>query len=138
MKKIILIIFSVLFLISCKKTHFSPEGPTDVRIRNLTSDQIFYQVSVKTSDNEGDKAILGDIEPGKESEYSRFTMAFIDIEVSAKVDIKGSLETFSTGPVDFTYLQFVGQDKITYEVNIDDMNAKKLKITNRIHESRIK
>lgn len=138
MKKIILIIVSVVFLISCKKAEFSPEGPTDVRIRNLTSDQIFYQVSVKTSDKEGDTGILGDINPGKESAYSRFTKAFIDIEVSVKINIKGTLQTFSTGPVDFTYLQYVGQDKITYEVNIVDMNAKKLKITNRIHESKIK
>ena len=138
MKKIILITVSVLFLISCKKTEFSPEGPTDVRIRNLTPDQIFYQVSVKTSDNEGDTGVLGDVGPGKESEYSRFTKAFIDIEVSAKINIKGSLETFSTGPVDFTYLQYVGKDKITYEVNIVDLNAKKLKITNRIPESGIK
>jgi hypothetical protein len=137
MKKLILIIISVLFLISCKKSEFSPEGPTDVRIRNLTSDHIFYQVEVKTSDNEGDTGILGDINPGKVSEYSRFSKAYIDIELSAKINVKGSLETFSTGPVDFTYLQYVGQDKITYEVEITDMDARKLKITNRIHESAI-
>ena len=37
-------------LLACKKKEFSPEGPTDVRIRNI-SDLTFEEVIVKTSEN---------------------------------------------------------------------------------------
>jgi hypothetical protein len=133
MKKIILLILSVIVISSCKKTEFSPEGPTDVRVKNLT-DMTFHEVTVTTSDLEGDTKTLGDITSGGYSEYSRVTKAYIEIEISAKVNIDGSMVTFSTGAVDFTYLHYIGQDRVTFVVYISDMAGRKLKINNRIIE----
>jgi hypothetical protein len=36
MKKLIVISFILLTVLACKKKEFSPEGPTDVRVRNLS------------------------------------------------------------------------------------------------------
>lgn len=133
MKKLFLLILSVIIISACKKTEFSPEGPTDVRVMNLT-DMTLHDVTVITSDEEGDKGTLGDITPGGYSEYSRFKKAYIDIEISAKVKIDDSMVTFSTGAVDYTYLHYIGQDRVTFVVYISDMAGKKLKIKNRIIE----
>src|SRR5450759_943490 len=102
MKKIIVISFILLAVLACKKKHFSPEGPTDVRIRNI-SDQAFSEVVVSTSENAGDTIALGNIPSGSVSEYSRFKKAYPKAEISAKINIGGTLVKFSTGAVDYTY-----------------------------------
>ena len=121
MKKIIIISFILLAVLACKKKHFSPEGPTDVRIRNI-SDQVFSEVVVSTSENAGDTIALGNIPSGSVSEYSRFKKAYPKAEISAKINIGGTLVKFSTGVVDYTYMQYIGQDRITYEVILDTDN----------------
>ena len=50
MKKLVTVFLILLSLLACKKKEFSPEGPTDVRIRNI-SDLTFEEVIVKTSEN---------------------------------------------------------------------------------------
>ena len=132
MKKIIVISFILLAVLACKKKHFSPEGPTDVRIRNI-SDQAFSEVVVSTSENAGDTIALGNIPSGSVSEYSRFKKAYPKAEISAKINIGGTLVKFSTGVVDYTYMQYIGQDRITYEV-ILDTNNHVLTISNVIME----
>ena len=132
MKKIIVISFILLAVLGCKKKHFSPEGPTDVRIRNIF-DQAFSEVVVSTSENAGDTIALGNIPSGSVSEYSRFKKAYPKAEISAKINIGGTLVKFSTGAVDYTYMQYIGQDRITYEV-ILDTNNHVLTISNVIME----
>lgn len=133
MKKIILLSFLLLSLLACKKKHFSPEGPTDVRVRNL-SELTFTDVTVSTSEKQGDTLSLGNISSGSVSEYFRFKKAYPKAEISAKININGSLIEFSTGPVDYTYMQYIGQDKITFEVNISNPTNHILTISNVIEE----
>jgi len=129
MKKLLIIPILLLALLACKKTKFSPEGPTDVRIRNL-SDFPFEQVSAETSENEEDVFVFGSIAGGSVSEYHRYTKAYPKAEITAKINISGSLIEFTTDTVDYTYLNYIGQDRMTFEVFISDMNNRKLKINN--------
>jgi len=120
MKKLLLISILILSVIACKKTKFSPEGPTDVRVKNLST-VAFTEVIVNTS---GGIDTLGNISAGGVSEYKRFDKAFPKAEISAKVN--GQL--FSTGGVNYNGLTYIGQAKITYEVWISDNTNKKLEI----------
>ena len=133
MKKIFIIALVLLTVLACKKKHFSPEGPTDVRIRNL-SDQIFTQVIVSTSEKPEDVDTIGNIGSGLVSEYHRFTKAYPKAQISAKINIGGSLITFTTAPVDYTYMQYIGQDRITFEVYISNQTTHELTINNVIEE----
>jgi hypothetical protein len=133
MKKLIVISFILLAVLACKKKPFSPEGPTDVRIRNL-SDQTFQEVIVTSSEKTEDVDTLGNISSGSVSDYFRFTKAYPKVEISAKINVGGSLLTFTTGKVDYTYQQYIGQDRITYEVYISSMPDKTLSISNVIPE----
>ena len=123
----------ILSLVACKKKHFSPEGPTDVRVRNL-SELTFTNVIVSTSEKQGDTLALGDITSGSESGYFRFKKAYPKAQISAKINIGGSLIEFSTGPVDYTYMQYIGRDKITFEVYISNPTNHILTISNVIEE----
>jgi hypothetical protein len=129
MRKIILVSIIILSVLACKKTEFAPEGPTDVRIKNL-SDVTFNEVIVSTSENAGDTIAYGSIPSGTKSDYIRFSKAYPKAEISAKISVNGSLVKFSTGPVDYTYMQYLGQDMITYEVYISNMNTHELTISN--------
>jgi hypothetical protein len=125
MKKLVLvslISIIVLFLYACKKTENSPEGPTDVRVKNL-SDITFFQVIVNTS---GGIDTLGNISPGGYSEYFRFDKAFPKAEISAKINGL----SFSTGGVNYNGMTYIGQAKITYEVYISNSTNKTLSISN--------
>jgi hypothetical protein len=133
MKKIIYISFLILSLAACKKKHFSPEGPTDVRVRNL-SELTFSDVIVSTSEKKGDTLAFGDINAGTESGFFRFKKAYPKAQISAKINIGGSLIEFSTGPVDYTYMQYIGQDIITFEVYISNPTNHVLTISNVIEE----
>jgi len=121
MKKIILFSLILILVFSCKETEFSPEGPTDVRVKN-TSDQIFSEVIVNTS---GGTNTLGNIQVNGSSEYFRFDIAFPKAEISAMVN--GQL--FSTGPVDYNGMTYIGQAKITYVVFIKSIANKTLEIS---------
>jgi hypothetical protein len=118
MKKILIISLLVLSVIACKKTKYEPEGPTDVRVKNI-SDVAFTEVRVNISDS---LKLMGNISSGGYSEYVRFHKAFVVAEISAKV----SGQTFSTGIVDYTGKTYQGQVKLTYEVWIDNYTTKKL------------
>jgi hypothetical protein len=124
MKKLILISIIILSVVACKKTKFAPEGPTKVRVENLSvSDTTFLQVIVKTSAT-GVSDTLGNINPGGFSDYSLFNKAFPKAEISAKFNG----QTFTTGAVDYNGMTYIGQAKITYEVRISDYPNRKLKI----------
>ncbi len=123
----------LLSVLACKKKGFSPEGPTDVRIRNI-SDLVFTEVIVSTSEKTEDVDTLGNIVAGGVSAYSRFLKAYPKAEISAKINISGSLVKFSTGKVDYTYMQYIGQDKITFEVYISNLDKRELTISKVIPE----
>jgi hypothetical protein len=127
MKKLILVSLIVLSVLACKKTEFTPEGPTDVRIKNI-SDITFNEVVVSTSEIKGDTLAFGNILSGATSEYIRFSKAYPKSEISAMIAVNGALVKFSTGPVDYTFMNYIGQDMITYEVFISNMNTHKLEI----------
>jgi hypothetical protein len=133
MKKFIIISLLLITVLACKKKVFSPEGPTDVRIRNM-SDLTFEEVIVSTSEKSVDIDTLGSIVNGFASDYFRFTKAYPKAEISAKIKIDGSYIKFSTGAVNYTYMQYIGQDRITYEVYISNMDNRELKISNVILE----
>jgi hypothetical protein len=133
MKKLIIISILLLSLLSCKKKEITPEGPTDVRIKNL-SDLTFLNVTVGTSEITEDYHNFGSITNGEISDYFRFSKAYPKAEISAEIDINGTLVNFSTGPVDYTYMQYLGPQKVTYEVYISSMNDHQLSISNVIPE----
>jgi hypothetical protein len=133
MKKVIIISLLLLSVLACKKKEFSPEGPTDVRIKNLTN-MTFEEVIVSTSEKAGDTVTIGNISNGSTSDYFRFTKAYPKAEVSAMINVSGSMVKFSTGTVNYTYLTYIGRDRITYEVYISDMNNRELTISNVILE----
>lgn len=126
MKKILFISLILIAVLACKKTKFEPEGPTDVRVRNL-SNVLLNEVIVNTSEGID---TLGNIAPGEVSEYYRFKKAYYRADITAKINGV----TFSTEPVDYTYLTYQGQVKLTYEVEISDLSNKVLKIKNIILE----
>jgi hypothetical protein len=131
MKKVMFISILVVLLFACKKLEFEPEGPTDVRVRNVQNDYTFYEVVINTAgsrDTTGNIKTLGTIAPGEVSEYKRVAIAFSKAEITAKING----ETFSTGPVNSTYMDYKGQMRITYEVYISDMNNKVLTISDVI------
>ena len=54
MKKYLFYALILLSVAACKKTEFSPEGPTDVRIRNLTTYALYdLTVDIDTVVNYG-------------------------------------------------------------------------------------
>jgi hypothetical protein len=133
MKKLTLVSLLILALLSCRKKEFAAEGPTDIRVRNM-SDMNFTEVIVTSSEKTGDTDTLGNIANGNTSDYYRFKKAYPKAEVSAKINIGGTLVKFSTGTVDFTYLTYIGQDKITFEVYISNMDTRELSVSNVILE----
>lgn len=121
MKKAIIISLVILSVLACKKKALSPEGPTDVRVKNI-SDLAMTQVIVNTS---GGIDTLGNINAGGTSEYFRFTKAFPKAEITAKIN--GQL--FTTGTVNYNAMTYIGQAKITYTVYIKSLTGKTLEIS---------
>lgn len=136
MKKIFLLLIIVLCVSSCKKKEFSPEGPTDIRIKNI-SDQTFTNVIVNTTNVEGEEFNYGSIAPGAYSDYYRFPKAYNKAEITLTINhtdptING---TYTTGPVDNTYQAYLTPVKATYEVWISSTSDKKIEIFDVILES---
>jgi hypothetical protein len=133
MKKYLSILMILVAITACKKTKFEPEGPTDVRVRNLQNLEIFSDVVINTAgirDTTGNVKKLGTIGPGEVSGYQRVKFAYSKAEITAKINGV----TFSTGPVNSTYMDYKGQMRITYEVYISNMTNKVLTISNVIPE----
>jgi hypothetical protein len=123
MKKlyVITLLLLVICCFSCKKTPFSPEGPTDVRIRNLTGTSL-TEVVVRVKD---EQIAFGTIDINNVSEYHRFKTAFPKAYISARINS----DTISTGPVDFTYMNYFGQVKMTYDVTLENSRLKIKNVT---------
>jgi hypothetical protein len=136
MKKLIFFSLIILAALSCKQTPWSPEGPTDVRVRNLQNDLTFTEVIIKTAggrDTTGNIKKLGTIAPGNTSDYRRVQVAYSEAEITAMIN--GVL--FSTGEFQSTYMDYKGRMRITYEVFISNMDNKKLKINNVVPDEEL-
>ncbi|MCU0407521.1 MAG: hypothetical protein MUD02_01095 [Bacteroidales bacterium] len=118
-KAVIAAVFFALFL-SCKETEYSPEGPTDVRIRNSTG-QMMSEITVNTS---GGINGYGTVQNNELSDYKRFDKAFPEAEISTVIN--GQL--YSTGSVDYNGMTYIGQAKITYVVSIKDAGGRTLAV----------
>jgi hypothetical protein len=117
MKRLLLLSAILLVLISCKKKDFAPEGPTDIRIRNNTS-QDFIDLVIGTSEYEEDVFTFASIPAGTTSEYHRFRKAYPKAEISLKLNTGGSLVGFSTSNVDYTFMQYLSTQRVTMVVDI--------------------
>ena len=123
MKKFFLITVIILSVIACKKTEFEPEGPTDVRVRNLTTYALSdLTVSIDTVVN------YGNLNAQSTTDYIRFPKAYPKATISARINKDGSLVTFSTEVFDYTYMQYMGQMKITYEIFILQADKNKFEV----------
>lgn len=127
MKKYLLPVILTVALLSCKKQEFRPEGPTDVRIRNQST-LVYTDLSVRIKEEE---LTFGQVDAGTVSSYLRFKTAFPKAYISAKVNG----QDLTTGPVDFTYLNYFGLVKLTYEVIVVN---NMLKINNVVLDSELK
>jgi len=119
----------VLVLFSCKEKT-SPEGPTDIRVKNL-SDVTFTSVTVNTSGGTND---YPELISGAFTEYKRFEKAYPIAEITAVI----AGETYSTGPQNYNYQVVLGQGKFTYEVWIPISGHKTLAISRVIPEAPLK
>jgi len=100
----------ILLVWGCRKK--SPEGPTDIRIRNLTT-QVFDSVYVDTYSG---NHTYGTIQPADTTDYKRYDKAYREAYIKLYINqVKYELI-----PVDYTYEVFLGQGKFTYELSIAD------------------
>lgn len=108
-----ILLMGVLVLIpsSCKKYDKS-KGPTDIRIRNLST-YTFEDIFVDTSSGERE---FGNLAPGAVSEYHRFDKAYRQALIVLKIN--GTEYTFT--PVSYTFEVYLGRGKFSYEVWVDD------------------
>ncbi|HUW92197.1 MAG TPA: hypothetical protein VMV74_03455 [Bacteroidales bacterium] len=126
MKRIVIIVIMAALLVACKKTKFSPEGPTDIRIQNKT-DQTFESITVTTTDDpayEERAFTYGSVTSGSYTNYHRFDIAYPEAIITLTI---GAV-SYSTVIPEFRYLTYIGQDMVTYEITIQDEVNHVLKI----------
>jgi hypothetical protein len=134
MKRIIIlsVIFS-LALTGCKKTEKTPEGPTDIRITNL-SDVVMNDLTVNTS---GGEFNFGTVNPGSTTDYHRFDKAYPKANIYAIINgVK--FKTDSVKASDYLYYQYLGPIKATYKIYIKNVAQKQLEINDVVPESELK
>jgi hypothetical protein len=68
---------------------------------------------------------FGTIDINNVSEYHRFKTAFPKAYISVRINS----DTISTGPVDFTYMNYFGQVKMTYDVTVENSRLKIKNVT---------
>jgi len=133
MKRNVVLLIVILALFACKKEKWEPEGPTDVRVRNLQANEIMRDIVINTAgvrDTAGNVKKLGVVNPGGVSDYRRVSIAFPKAEITAVING----EKFSTGPVNSTYMNYIGLMRITYEVSVADLTNRLLTVDNVIPE----
>ncbi len=100
----------ILLVWGCRKK--TPEGPTDIRVKNSTT-QIFDSVYINTYS--GDHT-YGTILSDATTDYKRYDKAYREAYIKLYINqVKYELI-----PVEYTYEIFLGQGKFTYELSIAD------------------
>ena len=115
----LLIVLTALILTSCKKNNYTPDGPTDIRIHNvslLTYDSVVV-INTELETNE-----YGTVEPGEQTEYKRFEKAYPREQVNMYINSV----SYEFAPDDSVRV-LLQQGKFTYELNVDTV-AKSLSI----------
>jgi hypothetical protein len=113
MKRVFIALFTaVLIFQGCTKEKQTPDGPTDIRIRNITEAD-FLSVTVNTGEEE---YLFGDVAAHTETGYYRFEIAYPDAEIT--FSFNGN--QYTTGVPDNTYAVPLQQGKFTYEIWISD------------------
>jgi len=120
MKKIILFAGIILVLFACKKIEKEPFGPTDVRVLNLT-DVAMHNLTVNTFDSTYN---YGTLNAHDTTEYHRFNRAYVEANISAVINGL----TYKTDTAIYTWMNYVGQVKITYRLWIKSDAERKLGI----------
>ena len=124
MKKLSLLLLSLLFVLACTKENPTPDGPSDIRIRNVTGSD-FINVFVDIGDGEDEEEFnYGDVAQHSETDYHRFKIAYPDALITLKI---GGGD-YSTPIPDHTYSVPIQQGKFTYEVWIKTGNILDIKV----------
>ena len=119
MNRIIIAIFAAVMVFQgCTKEKQTPDGPSDIRVKNIT-DVKFNNLTVNTGEEE---YIFGDVAAHSETEYYRFEIAYPDAEIT--FTINGN--QYTTGVPVNTYAVPLQQGKFTYEVWISDESNREL------------
>jgi hypothetical protein len=128
--KNLMIFAAIAFLtVSCEKTDRTPIGPTDIRIRNSTA-SVMSELTVETG---GGSFNFGTLPNDSYSIYHRYEKAYVLANITALING----QKYKTDTAIYTYMQYLGPDKVTYVVTANDA-MKKLIISSVIHESPIK
>jgi hypothetical protein len=64
--------------------------------------------------------LLGNLDAQATSQYVRYKKAYPKATISAKINKGGTLTTYSTEKFDYTYMQYMGLMKVTYEIYVPD------------------
>ena len=125
MKKSLLIALAILLVFSCKKQKLDPEGPTDVRIKNLTT----FTLKDVTINLDDEVVNFGEIGKQDTSKYHRFKKTHPLIKVSATVETADGKKIYKTEDnIDYTYQQYMGQMRVTYEIYVKSGTAIETKV----------
>ena len=106
----LLIVLTAIVLTSCNKDEYTPDGPTDIRIHNVSS-LTYDSVVVITSWGNNE---YGTVNPGAQTEYKRFEKAYPREQVNMYID-SVSYEF----PPDDSIRVLLQQGKFTYELDVD-------------------
>jgi hypothetical protein len=131
MKKFLLISAIIISItVSCKKATQEPYGPTDIRIKNLTTLPM-SNVMVNCYDTTFN---FGTVNAQSYSEYHRFSRAYVaKANISAYISgVRCTTDTVTS----YAYIQYLGQMKATYEVYMDA--PKHLIISKTVPDSQLK
>jgi len=122
MKNLIILASIILLLaISCKKLSKEPEGPTDIRIKNITTLNM-SEIFVSTG---GGEFNFGSLKPDSVTSYHRFDKAYPLVNISAIIKgVKYKTDTVTS----YVYQQYLGQMKATYKLYILNDSKKQLAI----------
>jgi hypothetical protein len=88
---------------------YEPEGPTDVRIRNLTTSAM---TNLKVSTG-GGEYLFGDLGSMGLTSYHRFDKAYPKANITAYI---GNQRYMTDTIVSYAYMQYMGLMKITYSI----------------------
>ena len=116
---ILSLVLTAIVLTSCKKTEYTPDGPTDIRIHNVSSLTYDSVVVINTLMEINE---YGTVNPGAQTEYKRFEKAYPREQVNMYID-SVSYEF----PPDDSIRVLLQQGKFTYQLDVDTV-AKTLSI----------
>jgi hypothetical protein len=118
-----LLFFSIILVIacSCNKVEKAPLGPTDIRVKNITTVNM-TNVIVNTG---GGEYNFGLIKPDSVTAYHTFDKAYPKANISAIINgQKYKTDTITS----YAYMQYLSQIKATFKIYIKSDAQKQLDI----------